>query len=692
MKKFTKFLVVALSLALLIGGIVGVTAYAEETETETEITYTEVDTLISSFNVSYAGKLHLCFAINYTQNDQTNTAFGKVQATVDGVTYDLAVEEEPITLPNGAKAWVVRGPGVAPKSILSPITVYAEVSGSYTNNSNAVQTFAYCDTDTYSVAEYFYERLYKNDVINATDEKGLAQKELYLATLAYAEAAQELLDPTAATVLDDMTYIWGDKSFGLVEKANALELDAKKYVLSYLNEDGSAAGSNVTGAAGFYSFDKITKITTALETIKAPTGAVTFGGFEANSKLDLNKAINTEGSVLIGSSRQAESIYDYEIRKQGDNASLYFSKYARSYIAGENAMHWLLFQNNSGVEHTAEQDLVFEARMRFSGNATVRIYDGRTAANPASGGTKLAEPSMYSTTGWFTLKIVFSGTTATIYVDGVEKTTATLSAVGADGVQITASSGQYFAAEFEYVYFGTEPATAATVTPATSDRAPDYLVFGKGETNTDIAQEGTKVVNESTFKDGYTGLKTETVDGVENTYMQMVKTLPKDGQPIYRIYDTTGATPTDTVVFEAKFRAVEVGGLSGIDMTLRASGTRAYRFYFTIGTDKSMKGGHFAVASDNNVVEGVNFSEWVTIRIEYTATGDAYDAETVVAKAYVNDVELEGVGASETVGSSCTYAKSSAIDSASIIFSGHNKGVVDMCDFYFGYKPAEAAE
>ena len=684
MKKFTKLLIVALSLALLIGGIVGVTAYAEETETETEITYTDSDALITSFNVSYAGKLHLCFAINPISTNQTEVKFGKVQATVDGVTYDLEVEEETETLPNGAPAWVVRGPGIAPKNILAPITVYAEVSGTYDSKS-----FAYCDTDTYSVAEYFYERLYKNDVINATDEKGLAQKELYLATLAYAEAAQELLDPEAETVLDDMTYVWGDKEFGLIEKGEAVELDGLKYNLSYFKEDGSSDGSEITGAAGFYGFDKLTKITAALETIEAPTGAVTFGGFEANSKLDLNKAINTEGSVLIGSSNQSHSVYDYEIRKYGENGSLYFNKYARSYITSANAMHWLLLQNNSGIEHTAEQDLVFEARMRFSGNATVRIYDGRTAAKPASGGTKLAEPSMYSTSDWFTLKIVFSGTTATIYVDGVEKTTATLSAVGVDGVQFTASSGQFFAAEFEYVYFGAAPA-AAEITAPEATRSPDYLTFGKNATNTDIAAAGTKVVNESTFKDGFTALKTENVDGVENAYMQMIKTLPKNGQPIYRIYDTTGATPTDTVVFEAKFRAVDVTSLNGIDMTLRANGTRAYRFYFSIGTDKAMKGGFFNNATSSNVVEDVNFSEWVTIRIEYTATEDAYNAETVVAKAFVNGVELEGVGASATVGSSCTYAKSSAIDSASIIFSGDNKGVLDMCDFYFGYKAADA--
>lgn len=172
--------------------------------------------------------------------------------------------------------------------------------------------------------------------------------------------------------------------------------------------------------------------------------------------------------------------------------------------------------------------------------------------------------------------------------------------------------------------------------------------------------------------------------------MQMVKILPKKGQPIYCVYDTTGAAPTDTVVFEVKFRAVDVTVLGSIDMSLRDGGTRAYRFYFSIYTDKAMKGRYFNNPDSKKVVEGVNFSEWVTIRIEYTATDDAYNADDIVAKVFVNEVELEGVGASATVGNSCTYANSSAIDSASVIFSGDNKDVVDMSDFYFGYKAADA--
>ncbi len=46
----------------------------------------------------------------------------------------------------------------------------------------------------YSLAEYFYERLYADGVVNATDGKALYQKKLYLSYLEYAANAQDLFN------------------------------------------------------------------------------------------------------------------------------------------------------------------------------------------------------------------------------------------------------------------------------------------------------------------------------------------------------------------------------------------------------------------------------------------------------------------------------------------------------------------
>ena len=707
MNKFTKFLVLAFTLVLLVGAVVGMSVSASEGN-DTEITYKENDDLITSFNVSYEGKLHLCFAINPFHPGQVsegtgNFSIGKVQATINGVTYDLEVEEEQAPVYGAGHysnvrtyAYVARTPGIAPKDLLTPITVYAEVSGTYENNNDNVLSFASCDTDTYSLAEYFFERLYKNGIINATSEADIARKELYLATLAYAEAAQDHFAHDAAERIENKIYVWGVKDLGLIEKGTQIELDNSGYALNYYDKTG-AAGGNVTGAPGMYIFDKSTNIKYATENITAPEGAVTFESFEEGVKLPLNKALNEEGSALIAHASQTQSLYNFYVKNSyttdGVAKTLYFDKFGKSYVAGESGMHWIVFQNNSGIEQTADTDLVFEARMRFSGNASIRFYEGRSAEKPESGSNIGEYKGTFKANGWYTLKIVVSGTTATFYIDGVEKGTATLKAVGVDVIQFTSSSSQFFEAEFEYVYFGGTEPEAVTATPATADRNCDYVTFAKNASNTDIAAEGSKVVNESAFKDGYTALLTETVDGVDNVYMQINKNSTGQNQPIYRIYNTTGAEATDTVVFEAKFRAQDVISLNSIDMTLRSGGTRVYRFYFDITTTKGLRNVGFNGQPSGNVgVDGVDFSEWVTIRIEYTATADEYNAEDLCARAWVNGVELDiahNKAYTEKKGTVIVYGKASEIDNAAIILTSTNTGVLDIDDMYFGYKSAE---
>ena len=85
MKKITKFLVVALSLVLLVGAIVGVSASAADSETPT-YSATSHQFIISA-NVSYAGKLHLRFAIDPTYTEfmvkEVTKVTGKKDSTVE---------------------------------------------------------------------------------------------------------------------------------------------------------------------------------------------------------------------------------------------------------------------------------------------------------------------------------------------------------------------------------------------------------------------------------------------------------------------------------------------------------------------------------------------------------------------------------------------------------------------------------
>ena len=730
MKKFTKFLVVALSLVLLVGAIVGVSASAASTPT-----YEEKDGFIISTNVSYAEKLQLYIAIdplhaNFQKIDKVGTTnadtgtvkyattttyedgiIDSVTCNVDGQTYNLSPSAEKTTLPNGREVYTVRAPGIAPKNMLAELNFtvkisYEAITTTTVDGGEATITskkYYYYDTFKYSVAEYFFERLYDNGIVNATDAKSLAQKELYAATLAYAEAAQDLFDADAALQMENMIYVWGDKALGMVEKGSGVELN-DTYSFEYYDYSG-VTGSDITGTNGIYTFNSSTKIEMADEIIKdLPDGALTFGDY-AEGAWTANEA----GSALVGFKGQNDQLVNTTVdagaEKNGTIKNLVWNKYGKSKKLSSNAMHWMLIENNSDVDSTTA-DLIFEMRMRYytsNGSFNIRFYKDRTAA-AGNGGS---ETSNSSTTGgrvnlsnstingastgveagdWFTLKLIVNGTNVDFYINGVYSSSKTLPNAGTDAIQFTLDSDHYVDMEIAYVYCGAAYEGAPSITAPEATRANcDIPAFAKGTQSTDVAQTGSYVLNASEFTDGYTALMSETVGEVENTYMQLVKTEIKKNQPIYRIYNTTNEDKTDTVVFEGKFRAIDPTSFADIDITLRKGDTRVYRFYFTINDAYELMGGHFNDATHANTREGIDCSEWFTIRIEYTASADAYSAENLCARVWINDVELEDA-LSHGQFSSTVYAKASEIDNAGVIFSSQNTGVIDMDDLYFGHK------
>jgi len=496
MKKFTKLLVAALCLVLLVGAIVGVSVTAAEEE---EISYSNYDDFIVSANVSYSSKLQLYFAIDTTHTNfvtnTKNTTTNKTVTTftdgvidsivceIDGRTYNLTAEEEKITISGDRPVYIVEAPGIAPKDILTEVKLTVKITGAKvsattdgtTTTETARTTYHYTDTVTYSVAEYFYERLYKNDIINASTEAQLNQKELYLATLDYAKAAQELLAPEATKTLDDMIYVWGEQDLGLVTKGATVKATLEnQYSFEYYDLNG-ITGSDVTKEAGAYRFDKHTKVEAAKETVTAPEGALTFDGFAEGAW-----TANTEGSVLLGYKGQAHPMYNVCVEKSsaanGNISSFVFDKYNTTRNGSANAMFWLVAQNNSGVD-SATEELVFETRMRHDTASTpsIRFYDGRTAAH-GENGSNIGEVSFTATAlnsvnmgiskgEWFTLRIVISGTSAKFYINGSSDplTTFTLKASGCDAVQFTTSSTTFTKMEFEYMYFGATPAADAVV-------------------------------------------------------------------------------------------------------------------------------------------------------------------------------------------------------------------------------------
>ena len=473
MKKFTKLLVVALSLVLLVGAIVGVSATAADDE---KITYTaSPDDLIVSTNVSYADKLQLYFAIDVNQytfktvKKNTVTSTGKTSTstvydagTIDSIvckigdkTYNLEAEPEKIEINGHNPVYIVKTPGIAPKDILSEITLTVNITGSAvtitsTDGENPQETarkdYHYTDTVTYSVAEYFFERLYDDGIINATSESELAQKELYLATLAYADAAQELLAPQATKTLDDMIYVWGDVNLGFTEKGDYyINFADELYSCTYYGLEGATAEPKVASGTGYFTLNEsvcIEAIDPAISNA-GPEGAVNFDSLTAsNDNLitaagkDIAVGSGNGGISSVTVNSQSLPLGNATIRNNGAGNYLRLEK-----NNWDNGQMWVNFNTNTSTFAEGDTAFVFQTRVRFNqiadlhedqqsnsiGNFRFRFYwkdetqpnrldnyignaiDGSTVKiNLAKDGSEGAYTSSINANEWFTLRYVIT--------------------------------------------------------------------------------------------------------------------------------------------------------------------------------------------------------------------------------------------------------------------------------------------
>ena len=175
--KITKILILALSLALIIGAAIGFSASAEDGETLT----------ILSQNVSYEGKTHLYYAVHY-ENVADPSAISLVVSYTDeeGVAQTetiTASEEITLTGTDGTEyvCRAFRTPGVSAKNFTKQFTVKAVTA----NTESAAKT--------YSVAEYCHQWLAYIASLETPTEKDLKIKAACETTLAYGTDIQALL-------------------------------------------------------------------------------------------------------------------------------------------------------------------------------------------------------------------------------------------------------------------------------------------------------------------------------------------------------------------------------------------------------------------------------------------------------------------------------------------------------------------
>jgi len=371
MKKLTKILVAALVFALLIGTVFAFTVSAAD-ESSQPATASEGPWIVSK-NVSYEQNTHLFFAIDASvATDSTKLSLNVLDADgnilAEGLTVSAANED--IYKDGSMIAHIIKTPGVAAKDYVDVLTINVYYDGS----AEPVES------TTYSVAEYFYERLYKNGVIEATAGEALSQKKLYLASLRYGAAAQKVL--TDDTILaDELVYVGGDVDSAFVDSNNIVLADGIWNVKSYVGDE--VVESRVQG--GKYFIENSATITQVGEYDPTPENAAEW---DVSEDYDYGFANTTKGEKLgiAGGNitdvyyRQHSAAPTLSVIAKNDDAGDYLS--ISKNTTGGSGQTWM----NVVMDNSQNESFIFEVRMRLNITTTgsgyrIRMYTGSRTDN-----------------------------------------------------------------------------------------------------------------------------------------------------------------------------------------------------------------------------------------------------------------------------------------------------------------------
>ncbi len=153
-------------------------------------------------NIFYNDKTAIQFAVSPVGIDKNDVRL--IVTKADGIEKTISEYKESTVSVNGISgALVFTIEGVPASAVCDNVTVVVK-SGDRES-----------EPLSYSVAEYFFERLYSDGIINASSDDALAtrQKSLYLNYLAYAESSQELFKnyygEQNITLVSEYSYIGG---------------------------------------------------------------------------------------------------------------------------------------------------------------------------------------------------------------------------------------------------------------------------------------------------------------------------------------------------------------------------------------------------------------------------------------------------------------------------------------------------
>ena len=204
--RFSKITLLVLSLVLILGIAFAIYVGAEEI----------VKPKIIAKNIEYRDVTAIQIAVDSATVDKDNVEL--VVTKADGTEITVKNPEEKTI--NGKNALVFTLDGIPASKICENVTIVVK--------SGEIES----DLFTYSVAEYFYERLYSDGIINATEGKALSQKALYERYISYGAAAQDLFlnyDKDGNRVAEPVTLV--DK-YNVIAISNGVLANGKEVMIS----------------------------------------------------------------------------------------------------------------------------------------------------------------------------------------------------------------------------------------------------------------------------------------------------------------------------------------------------------------------------------------------------------------------------------------------------------------------------
>ena len=693
MKKTIKLLVLVLSFALLLGTVFAFTVSADEAQTEPIN-----KPWVVSKNVSYEENTHLFLAIDASvAADSTKLSMNVLddagEVLAEGLT--VSATNQDIYKDGSMIAHVIKTPGVAAKDFADVLTfeVY------YDSSAEPVETV------TYSVAEYFLERLYKNGIINATTDEDLARKTLYKASLRYGTAAQKVLSPDDKVKVTDLIYVASPKESGIWNSNNYLELpDGVWSVKSYVGEE--IVNSVVKGGKYYVENSAIVSMFSKpyeMDESATKVEGFTFAEGETQTPWHYDTA---NDSVLMGyhnhntSSAKQDFFVAPVVKEENGEQFINFNK-PKGYDsskeqAAQTSIVWV--KNN---DTTGSSTLTFETKMRINsvkGNVYFRAYTGRTITGPSSGtafgsgngrnvaakSTSIGDVQLGNKVGeWFTLRFDMSGTTIKIYTSDefgnmvyrgeVDKSAdwAGKDLANATTLILMNDSTATMDIDVAYSYFG------AKLPEPEEPKIPELTV--PENTSFTFSNKSDKTVSTTTVVKNI-------LDNSDYVEVEKYGT-GKQMNLLYQFNSKNTGTSSSAFVldFDMKWNVPKTAGVSFnsdvIDITLRNEAeSRIYRSYIKYNEGNvqiQLVGGNDAFAYENT---GIGFGEWFNIKVVYEAPDAAYSADTFKVTYYVNGVEF---ASSSTLWG--TYTPAYDIYNIGILANGNNKSNVQIknLDMYY---------